>query len=153
MTDARVSELRSEIETTREEFSGLISELERRGRVATDVKLQARRHPGIAGGMVALVVAAVAVLIARRRRRRRRLSDPEHRRRMLDQALSRMVQHAETGGGETRGALMSLALAAGTVFVSSLARRAAENAVLPRRRASRSAGRRGEPAGAAVETR
>ena len=132
MTDSRVSDIESDIEATRQEFSGLIGELQRRRREATDVKLQARRHPGIAGGVAAVMLTVVALLISRRRRRRRRLNDREARRRMLDQALSRMVAHPEKAGGDNRGVLISLALTAGTAFVSTLARRAAQNAVLRR---------------------
>jgi len=127
MMDTRVRELRSDIEATREEFAGLIAELQRRGRDATDVKLQARRHPRIAGGLVVVVVGAVILLVARRRRRRERLREPEHRRQALDQALARMIEQPKKAA-DTRNALMSLALAAGTAFVSTLARRAAQNA-------------------------
>jgi hypothetical protein len=153
MTDKRVSQLTSEIETTREEFSGLISELERRRREATDVKLQARRHPGVAGGIAAFVVVAIALLATRKRRRRRRLADPEQRRRVLDQALDRMLEHPEKAGMDARGALVTLALTAGTAFVSTLARRAAQNAVLPQRRSGRTDGSRHEPAGVAAVPR
>ena len=134
VNDSSVHELANEIHGLRDDVGRLLTELERRGREATDVTLQASRHPGMAAGVVALVVGIVIYLVKRKLQHRRELRDPRSRRRRLLEAFSRMAEdparvRVEPGMGR------KLAAAAGTAFVSSLAGRVAAGAVLPRRRA------------------
>jgi hypothetical protein len=134
VSESRVRELAGQISGVRDDFGQLLTELEKRRREATDVKLQARRHPRAAAGVVALAVGIVTYLVRRRLRHRRELRDPLARRRRLREAFSRMAEdpaRVQVGQGVAR----SLAAAAGTAFVTSLARRVAAEAAAPRRRA------------------
>ncbi|MBL8111637.1 MAG: hypothetical protein JNK60_02050 [Acidobacteria bacterium] len=61
-TESReVDRLRTEIDETRDELDTFVSELDRRRVEALDLKLQVRKHPGIAIG-VGLAVVATALL-------------------------------------------------------------------------------------------
>ncbi len=134
MNESQVQELANQIHGVRNDFGRLLTELEKRGREATDVKLQAQRHPRAAAGVVALLVGVVVYLVRRKLQHRRELRDPLARRRRVREALSRMAEdpaHVHVGHGMAR----NLAAAAGTAFVTSLARRVAAEAALPRRRA------------------
>ncbi len=134
MNESQVQELASQIQGVRDDFGRLLAELEQRGREATDVKLQARRHPRAAAGVVVLLVGVVVYLVRRKLEHRRELRDPRARRRRLRAAFSRMADdpaRVHVGHGMAR----NLAAAAGTAFVTSLARRVAAETALPRRRA------------------
>jgi hypothetical protein len=134
VNESQVQELANQIHGVRNDFGQLLSELEKRRREATDVKLQARRHPRAAAGVVALVVGVVAYLLRRKLQHRRELRDPLARRRRLREAFSRMAE--DPARVQVRhGMGRSLAAAAGTAFVTSLARRVAAEAAMPRRRA------------------
>lgn len=134
--NGQVETLTDEIRGVRTDVTELLSELQARRRNATDLRLQARRHPAVAGAAVALVAAGLGLLISRKVRRRRALKDPQERVRRLETAFAKMAEDPDrvrVDGGMLRG----LAMAAGTTFLSSLARRAAEEAARPRRRTSR----------------
>lgn len=135
MSAAKVEGLAHEIHDVRKDLEGLLGELQRRRREATDIKLQARRHPRATGFAAALVLGAIALLVTRRVRRRRELRDPLARRRRLRAAFSRMTEDPDRVRVDGHGTVRHLATAAGTAFLTSLARRIATESSLPRRRA------------------
>lgn len=129
-----VETLAEEIHAVRSDVSGLLRELSARRRVATDLKLQARRHPGVAGTAVALLVAGAAYIVRRKIRRRRALRDPEERVRRLETAFAKMAEDPDRVRVDGRNLVRALAMSAGTTFLTSLARRAAQETALPRLR-------------------
>lgn len=130
---SKVEGLAHEIHDVRKDLGDLLGELQRRRREATDIKLQARRHPRVVGVAAALVLGALTLLVGRKVRRRRELRDPVARRRRLRAAFSRMADDPERV--RVNGTARHLATAAGTAFLTSLARRIASEGALPRRRA------------------
>ncbi len=96
MNESRVQELADQINGVRNDFGRLLTELEQRGREATDVKLQARRHPGAAAGMAALLVGVVVYLVRRRLQYRRELRDPLARRRRVRQGLDTLAHSPDS---------------------------------------------------------
>jgi hypothetical protein len=130
---SKVDGLAHEIHDVRKDLQDLLGELHRRRRDATDIKLQARRHPRAIGIAAALVVGALTFLVGRKVRRRRELRDPVARRRRIRAAFSRMAEDPERV--RVNGTVRHLATAAGTAFLTTLARRIASEGSLPRRRA------------------
>jgi hypothetical protein len=66
-----ISRLRAEIDATRDQLGTYISELDRRRHEALDLKLQVKKHPGLAIGAAAAAVgvaALAAVMVIRARR-------------------------------------------------------------------------------------
>jgi hypothetical protein len=130
-----VQTLAAEIHATQRDVTGLLAELSARRREATDVKLQARRHPQLVATLGALLVGTVVVLLKRRIQRRRALKDPVQRRQRLRAAFAKMAEDPDRVRVNGEGMVRGLAMAAGTTFLTSLARRAAHEARLPGRRA------------------
>ena len=67
----QISRLRTEIDATRDQLGAYISELDRRRHEALDLKLQAKKHPGLAIGAGVVIIGAVAgavVMVIRARR-------------------------------------------------------------------------------------
>jgi hypothetical protein len=114
-----------DIDAVRDELSGLVSELKRRGRDALDVKLQLKRHgPEIALAAAGVVAAAVATawLGAHRTRRRDRLPARAGR---LRQAVSRMIDRPERVAVDPRPSVIAqIATAAATSVVVAITKRA-----------------------------
>ncbi|MFB3817262.1 MAG: hypothetical protein ACE147_06340 [Candidatus Methylomirabilales bacterium] len=135
MNASRVQELASQMHGVRADFEHLLGELQERRRSATDLKLQARRHPQAAGVLGALLVGAVALYVRSRLRRRRELRDPLARRRRLRTAFARMAEDPDRVRVDGHGVLRHMATAAGSAFLTSFARRIAREASLPRRQA------------------
>jgi hypothetical protein len=129
-----VEGLAQEIHDVRKDLEGLLEELHRRRRDATDLKLQARRHPRATGLAAAVALGAIVLLVMRKIRRRRELRDPLARRRRLRAAFSRMADDPDRV--RVDGTVRHLATAAGTAFLTSLARRIVTEGSLPRRRAT-----------------
>jgi hypothetical protein len=130
-----VHELAHQIHDVRKDFGELLGELQKRRRDATDVRLQARRHPWAAGTAAGVAVGLLTLLVTRRVRRRRDLKDPRARRQRLRAAFARMAEDPDRVQVNGQGTLRHLATAAGTAFLTSLARRMASEATMPRRRA------------------
>jgi hypothetical protein len=132
---SRVEDLASQMHGVRADFEHLLGELQERRRSATDLKLQARRHPQAAGILGALVVGALALFVRSKLRRRRELRDPLARRRRLRSAFAKMAEDPDRVRVDGQGMFRHMATAAGTAFLTSFARRMASEASLPRRRA------------------
>ncbi len=134
MSGSRVHDLASEMSGVRADFERLFAELQQRRREATDVKLQARRHPRAVRVLAAVLAAGLVLLVRGRLRRRRELRDPRARRRRMRAAFARMAEDPKRVRVDGQGMFRSMATSAGTAFLTSLARRAAMEASLPRAR-------------------
>ena len=80
-----ISRLRTEIDATRDQLGTYISELDRRRHEALDLKLQAKKHPGLVIGAAAAVVGVAALAAAMVIRPRR----PDTLGRRVQRALAR----------------------------------------------------------------
>ena len=115
-----------DIDGLRDELSGLVAELKRRGHDVVDVKLQLKRHGlEIAVAAAGIIAAAVATawLGAHRARRRDRLPARVGR---LRQAVSRMIDRPERVAVDPRPSMLAqIATAAATSVVVAVTKRAA----------------------------
>lgn len=83
----QINRLRTEIDATRDQLGTYISELDRRRHEALDLKLQVKKHPGLAiGAGVALIgaMAGAVVMVIRARR-------PEARARKRQREVKRLA--------------------------------------------------------------
>lgn len=132
MNDSAPDRVAGDIDRLRGELGRIVSELDRRGHEALDVRLQLRRHPlaaAIAVGAAAAVLGGLVALAVRRRRQRR---SPVHRAREVRGALARLLDHPDRVAAEPSLGHKILA-AAGVVAATALARRLVDRAVpLPR---------------------
>jgi hypothetical protein len=104
-------ELEREVEDIRDDMTGIVSELDRRGHEALDWRMQLRRHaaPLMFTGLGLLAVAiGKRALSARRERRNNR---PLAKARRMREALARMIAHPELVA-QPRPSIANRALAA-----------------------------------------
>jgi hypothetical protein len=138
-------EVEKTLEGTRDRLGGLLSELTRRRRDVTNVRLQLGRHRtavlATLGSVLAFASGGIA-LAMRRARNRRRFGWRAQR---LRGALGRMIAHPErvAGGESTVG--RAVAKVALTSFVGVMAKRLAAQS------AAAIARRRGQPSSARAE--
>ncbi len=119
-----VRRVSGEIDVLRHDLGSILSELDRRRREMTDVRLQMRRHPVVvvaAAGTAALLLGGALALLLRDRRRRSR---PTVRAREARRALARLLDHPHRVAAEpSMGA--KIATAAGVAAGSAIARHSA----------------------------
>ena len=112
----------------RRELGDLVGELDRRRHEATDIRLQIKRHPVIAGAAAATVAAAVGGVIAFAIWNARRRERPAEKVRRARRAMQRLMEDPEHMAREPTLAEKILA-AAGTAAASLLVKRALDRAM------------------------
>lgn len=112
----------------RHELGELVSELDRRRHEATDVRLQVKKHPMIAGVAVVTVAAAIGGIIAFAVWNARRRERPIERARRARKAMQRLMDDPEHMAREP-SVTEKIMAAAGTAAASLLVKRAFERAM------------------------
>lgn len=112
----------------RHELGELVAELDRRRHEATDIRLQVKRHPMIAGAAAVTVAAAVGGIIAFAIWNARRRERPVEKARRARRAVQRLMDDPENMAREPSITEKILA-AAGTAAASLLVKRAFERAM------------------------
>jgi hypothetical protein len=107
----------------RHELGDLVAELDRRRHEATDIRLQIKRHPMIAGAAAVTVAAAVGGIIAFAVWNARRRERPVERARRARRAMQRLMDDPDHMAREPSVTEKILA-AAGTAAASLLIKRA-----------------------------
>jgi hypothetical protein len=107
----------------RHELGDLVAELDRRRHEATDIRLQIKRHPLIAGAAAVTVAAAVGGIIAFAVWNARRRERPVERARRARRAMQRLMDDPDHMAREPSVTEKILA-AAGTAAASLLIKRA-----------------------------
>jgi hypothetical protein len=131
-------DLQEEVREIRENMTGIVGELDRRGHAVLDWRLQLKSHAVplvIAAAGLLLVVAGSMALSATRNRRRQR---PLEKARRLRQALSRIIAHPELVARPSPNVAYKVMGAAASAVAGSLAKTLAEQLGRSTARAARS---------------
>ena len=112
----------------RHELGELVAELDRRRHEATDIRLQVKRHPMIAGAAAVTVAAAIGGIVAFAIWNARRRERPVEKARRARRAVQRLMDDPEHMAREPSITEKILA-AAGTAAASLLVKRAFERAM------------------------
>jgi hypothetical protein len=112
----------------RHELGELVAELDRRRHEATDIRLQMKRHPMIAGAAAVTVAAAIGGVIAFAIWNARRRERPAEKARRARRAMQRLMDDPDHMAREPSVTEKILA-AAGTAAASLLVKRAFDRAM------------------------
>jgi hypothetical protein len=93
--EAQPEVLEREVEEIRENISGIVGELDRRGHELVDWRLQLRKHGTLLAAIGASCLVGFGLTMAIGAANRRRRNRPLAKARRLRQALARMIDHPE----------------------------------------------------------
>jgi hypothetical protein len=106
----------------RQELGDLVAELDRRRHEATDIRLQVKRHPMIAGAAAVTVAAAIGGIVAFAVWNARRRERPIEKARRARRAMQRLMDDPEHLAREP-SIMEKVLAAAGTAAASLLVKR------------------------------
>ena len=126
-SEAEPKDLERDVEDIRDNISGIVGELERRGHELFDWRLQLRKHAFLIAAVGASCLVGFGLTLAVGAARRRRRKKPLVKARQLRDAVSRMIEHpelvAQPHPSISRKAIAAAVSAMTGVLIKDLARR------------------------------